>query len=245
MRELTGASSAAELARQILNQVHGNDRRGLVDLGFPAPEGYRSVPLCALSGKRATAACDLVFDEWFRPGEEPKELDDTYLRLAIDVRNGLLAHSGTPKKYIERRTFVNLPQRYADWASQAGLPQPPGGVSHFGETTSDLSRHLSSTGTVTSRGRMSENVELKIVAPGSGLTLLHDASQPSAYNTIALQAEVTPPIPEVLWIVDGKPFQLAPYPYTVRWPLRVGDHVIQARAPLSKELTPPVRIRVE
>jgi len=50
---------------------------------------------------------------------------------------------------------------------------------------------------------------------------------------------------EVLWMVDGKPYQLAAYPYTVRWPLQAGDHVIQARSPLTSERSAAVHIRVE
>ena len=243
MRELTGASSAAELVKRILNQLHGGDRHGFADLTFPPPDGYHPVSLCALTGKRATAACDLVFEEWFRPGQEPQEFDDAYLRLAVDVRNGLLAHAGTPMRFVERRTFISLPPRYAEWAVQAGLPRPPEAVSYIGENSGAVARRWA-PGNVGANLRQVSSA-LRIVAPGSGTKLLRDTSVPTAHNTIALQAEVAPPIPELLWLVDGKPFQLAPYPYTVRWPLQAGDHVIQARAPFSKDTTPPVHIRVE
>lgn len=243
MRELTGASSAAELARQILNQLHGSERHGFADLAFPPPEGYRPVSLCALSGKRATPACDRVFEEWFKPGQEPQEDDDAHLRLAVDVRNGLLAHAGTPARYVERRNFISLPPRYADWAAQANLPHPPGEVSLLGEKSATVTRRRSSVNI----GADSDSAKsvLRIVAPGNGLKLLRDPSVPAAHNTIALQAEVVPPVRELLWLVDGKPYRLAPYPYTVRWPLQTGDHVIQARAPLSPEVSASVHIRVE
>lgn len=243
MRELTGASSAAELARVILNDLHGDERHGFSDLAFPSPERYQSTSICALSGKRATPACDLAFTEWFRPDQAPREEDDAHLRLAVDVRNGLLAHAGTPARFVEQRTFVSLPPRYAEWAAQAGLPRPPDGVSTAGETSAAVARRLSPADSTVSRGQA--KTALRIVAPGNGLRLLRDPSLPATHNTIALQAEVTPPVSELLWLVDGKPFQLAPYPYTVRWPLQAGEHVIQARAPLSKELSAPVRIHVE
>jgi penicillin-binding protein 1C len=91
----------------------------------------------------------------------------------------------------------------------------------------------------------SASASLRIIAPGNGIRLLRDPSLPAEYNTIALQAEATPPLREVLWIVDGKPYQLAPYPYTVRWPLRPGEHTIQARSALAPEASAPIRIRVE
>lgn len=239
MRELTGASSAAELARRILNQLHGSEQRGFADLAFPPPAGYRRASLCALTGKRATPACDLAFEEWFKPGEEPLEDDDAHLSLAVDRRNGLLAHSGTPKRFVERRNFINLPPRYADWAAQANLPRPPGAVSSLNENSAAVIRRP-----IPASASFAPST-LRIAAPSNGLTLLRDPSVPAAHNTIALQAEVSPPLREVLWLVDGKPYRLAPYPYTVRWPLQPGEHVFQARAPLSAEVSAPVRIRVE
>jgi penicillin-binding protein 1C len=243
MREITGASSAAELAKRILNHLHAGERHGLTDLSFPHPDGYRHVALCALSGKRATPACDLVFDEWFRPGQEPLDDDDVHLRLAVDVRNGLLAHAGTPKRYVEQRNFVSLPPRYADWAAQAGLPHAPGDVSPLGEKSATLVRQRAPANF--GIAREDAKSALRIVSPSNGLKLLRDPTVPAAHNTIALQVEVEPPLREMLWLVDGKPFRLAPYPYTVRWPLQVGDHVIQARSTLSTEMSAPVNIHVE
>lgn len=243
MHELTGAGSAAELARRILNSLHGDERHGLADLSFPHPEGYKQVAVCAMTGKRATAACDPVFEEWFRPGQEPRENDDAYLRLAVDVRNGLLAHAATPERYVERRTFISLPPRYADWAAQAGLPRPPSAVSAIGETTTAAVRHRSPADMVAALG--TGQPTLRIAAPSDGLNLLRDPSVPASRNTIALRLEVAPPVREVLWVVDGKPYQLAAYPYTVRWPLQAGEHVIQARMPFARVMSVPVRIRVE
>ncbi len=243
MRGLSGASSAAVLAQRILNQLHGSDRFGFADLSFPPPKGYHPVSLCALSGKRATPACDLVFEEWFRPGQEPLEKDDEHQLLAIDVRNGLLAQARTPKRYVEWRNFVKLPPRYAEWAAREGQLRPPDAVSMLGEKSKALAHRLSPTniGAIGSDGGSA----LRIVSPSNGLKLLRDPSVPAAYNTIALRVDVSPPIRQLLWVVDGRPFQLVPYPYTVRWPLQVGNHVIQARAPLSPEISAPIHIRVE
>jgi len=240
MHGLTGAESAAELARRILNMLHGNERHGQTDLSFPHPEGYKKVAVCALTGMRATTACDPVFEEWFKPGLEPQQDDDAYLRLAIDLRNGLLAHAGTPKQFVERRTFVRLPPRYADWAAQAGLPPPPQSVSTTASTTAKrmpLAEMRATPG--------SAPVVLRVVSPNDGASLLRDPSLPASRNTIGLRVEVTPQVREVLWVVDGKPYQLAAYPYTVRWPLQAGEHSFQARVPLSSETSAAVRIRVE
>lgn len=248
MHEITGAGSAAELARRILNLLHGNERHGQRDLSFPRPDGYNRVAVCALTGKRATPACDPVFEEWFKPGQEPQQYDDAYIQLAVDLRNGLLAHAGTPKQYVERRTFVQLPPRYADWAAQAGLPQPPKEVSIVSNTMAVASRRKSPTekGAIQGVGKLDSGLtELRIVSPSDGSNLLRDPSMPPSRNTIGLRVEVVPQVREVLWVVDGKPFQLAAYPYTVRWPLQAGEHVIQARTPFTRELSAMVHIRVE
>ena len=254
MHEITGASGAAELARQVLNLLHGNEQHGQTDLNFPPPEGYKRVAVCALTGKRATPACDPVFEEWFKPGQEPQEFDDAYMRLAIDTRNGLLAHAGTPKRFVEQRTFVRLPPRYAEWAAQAGLPQPPQAVSVGGKGMMLAARPKPPAdgnpppgGNVTMRGAKlaAGQTELRILSPSDGSHMLRDLSQPASRNTIGLRVEVVPALREVLWVVDGKPYQLAAYPYTVRWPLQAGEHVIQARSPLTSERSAIVHIRVE
>ncbi len=243
MHDVTGAGNAAELARRILNFLHGNERHGQTDLSFLRPEGYNKTAICALTGKRATPACDPVFEEWFKPGQEPQQDDDAYIRLAIDTRNGLLAHAGTPKRYVEQRTFVKLPPRYADWAMQAGLPLPPREVSLIkGTMTTAVKRRLPE-GRVTTLG--SGAVTLRIVSPTEGVSLLRDMTLPSSLNTIGFRAEVVPAVREVLWMVDDKPYQLTAYPYTVRWPLQVGEHVIQVRTPLANEKSAVVHIRVE
>lgn len=237
MREMTGASSAAVLAHRILSRLHADQRQGFSDLGFPPPEDYRPVTLCGLTGKLATPACDRRFEEWFAPDDEPVETDDAFVRLAIDRRDGSLAHARTPARQVEWRTFVNLPPRYAEWAAQAGLPRPPASVSVDPQPVGGSPAPQRLLATATSRFR--------IAAPSDGLKLLRDPTIPPAHNTIALQVEVSPPVPEVLWLIDGQPFQLAPYPYTVRWPLQAGEHLIQARSPLSGEISPAVRIRVD
>jgi penicillin-binding protein 1C len=244
MHDVTGGNNAAELAKRILNQLHQSERNGSADLSFPRPDGYIPVALCALTGKRATTSCDQVFEEWFKPGQEPQQEDDAHLRLAIDIRNGLLANARTPSKYIEQRTFIDLPPRYADWAAQAGLPRPPMDVSTLG--TKEIYVTRPAVTSMETRAVVSMVVpKLRILAPSDGVSLIRDPTLPAALSTIALQVEVYPTVPEVLWKIDNKPYKLVGYPYTVRWPLQKGDHTIQVSMPLNRETTASVRVRVE
>jgi Penicillin-Binding Protein C-terminus Family len=136
-----------------------------------------------------------------------------------------------------------LPPRYADWATQAGLPRPPQKVSSTGNSASAALQTRSPEDVDTAAGTARQT--LRIVAPSDGVKLLRDTSLPPSRNTIGLRVEITPPMREVLWLVDGKPYQMSAYPYTVRWTLQPGEHVIQARSPFTSEISQPVRIRVE
>ena len=131
MNQLSGYLSAADLVRRVLLRLHGEQGDGLEDLSFPPPRGYQPVRVCALSGHRATAACDRVFLEWFRPGEEPTDDCEAHQQRAVDRRDGLLATAATPPAAIEVRTFVELPPRYAAWQAAAGLPRPPDAASQL------------------------------------------------------------------------------------------------------------------
>ena len=243
MRAVAGASHAAEVVRRILQQLHRDERNGSADLSFPHPAGYVSRPICALSGKLATPDCDLVFEEWFKPGQEPVQEDNVHVRMAIDVRTGLLANSTTPSPYVEQRRFINLAPRYAQWAAQAGLPRPPDSVSTSGPST--LAVHPADRAGQFQQPLADRDATLRVVSPRDGLTLVRDPTVPANHNTIAFQLEVDPAVPQVLWMVDGQPYKLASYPYTVRWELRAGEHVVQASMPLSRKRSAPVRIRVQ
>ena len=48
-----------------------------------------------------------------------------------------------------------------------------------------------------------------------------------------------------LWYVDGAPFQVADYPYTVRWRLAAGEHVFQARLIDGRTASSAVHVLVQ
>ena len=134
-----------------------------------------------------------------------------------------------PRPFVELRTFVDLPPRYASWAAAAGLPRPP-----EPEAPAGLARLP--TGAV---------VRLSIRSPEDGLRVLRDPETPPEQSTLALRALVNPSVPQVVWYVDGAPFQVADYPYTVRWRLAPGDHVFQARLIDGRTALSAVRVLVQ
>ena len=229
MNRLSGYRAAAEVVHRILSHLHRDQLDGLTDLAFPPPRGFRSVRLCALTGREATEACDRVLLEWFRPGTEPVDSCRAHRRLAFDRRSGRAATWQTPRRFVELRTIVDLPPRYAAWAASAGLPL-------LASTTVAEPTHaiLRTSG-----------ARLWITSPESGLRVLRDPETPPEQATLALRATVEPPVPQIVWYVDGRAFETADYPYTARWPLVPGDHVIEARLPNLESRTGRVTVHVE
>lgn len=232
MNHLSGAGSTADLAQELLIALHHRERHGLHDLGFPAPAGYVPVRLCATSGKLASDACPRTIEEWLPKDRVPTERDQTYYRLAVDRRSGQPATASTPDEFRQMRTYVALPARYAEWAasSQAGTPAPGVPAPVPGRTAPSLPGAA---------------VKVSITSPRQGAQVMANPEAPPSANTLALAAVVEPPVEQIVWYLDGEPFALAAYPYTARLPLTRGEHVIQARVPLTEERSTPVRILME
>ena len=226
MTGLTGFKSAAELVRPILLALHRGEADGLSDVGFPPPRGSVAARVCALSGALATEACDRTVREWFRPGTAP-EADCVAHRLRdVDTRTGRLATRDTPRAFRAAVPFVELPPRYAEWLAATALP-----AADRLDPAAPLAAGAAH--------------RIAIVSPEDGARLLLDPETPAALATLALAAEVDPPAAQLVWYVDGQPFEVADAPYSARWPLAAGEHVIQARLPFSQLSSRPVRIYVE
>lgn len=213
MARLSGFAAAAELAREVMLDLHPDDADGQRDLAFPAPAGRVAARVCALTGGRPTPACDHVVTEWFRPGEAPAEDCDAHVRLEVDVRTGSLANAATPGRFRREQVFVDLPARYAAWQTRTGLPRPPG------------------AGPRPDAPPEARTLAVRVTAPRDGQVLVRDADVPAEFATVALEATVDPPAPQVVWYVDGEPFEVVDYPYATRWPVQVGEHAIEARVP--------------
>lgn len=238
----TGFACAAALARKVIMHLHQDEQSGLADLRLPAPRGRVSVRLCAVTGRAASDLCDRVLTEWLRPEEVPRQTCDAHLRLAIDVRSGALAERDTPARFVEERTVTILPQRYAAWAASHALTRLPAGLT-VGEARRVADQ--GSTMGVSQPGLQERRVRLRVAAPRDGSRFLRDPEVPAALATLGLHAVVEPGAPQVLWVVDGRPFALADYPYTARWPLTPGEHTIQARLPFTDVASAPVRVLVQ
>jgi penicillin-binding protein 1C len=227
MNHVSGSQSAAALAQRLLLRLHPDEAQGLDDLSFPAPRGHRPARLCALTGALATPACEQVSLEWLRPGDAPRHECAAHQRILVDSRTGRPALRETPRAFLEVHTFVDLPPRYAAWAAASGLPRPP---------------------TVEPRLAFASyrpSVRVSLTSPTDDLRILRDPETPAGQATLSLAAVLDPPGPEVVFYVDGLPFETVGYPYRTRWPLRSGEHVFQARVPRAGVVSARVRVLVQ
>lgn len=242
MTALSGYRIAARLAQGVIERLHARDMDGLAALEFPAPRGFESVKLCALSGQLATAACDRTVLEWLpQRGAAFATLEPcrVHKRIAIDRRSGRIATASTPAAAIDVRTFVDLPPRYAGWlatSAAAGLGESsaaPG--TEGGENLLPPAPMLAGTALPT----------IEITSPETGLRLLRDPETPPEQNTLALSAVVEPPVDQLVWYVDGRPFRTVDSPFELRWPLVPGEHTFQARIPFTAARSRAVTVIVE
>ncbi|HEY9229465.1 MAG TPA: penicillin-binding transpeptidase domain-containing protein, partial [Gemmatimonadaceae bacterium] len=97
MDGVSGVTGAGPLLHRIVMATSTRYAPG----ALPTPEsaGAVPVPVCRLSGMRASSTCAQM-TEWFAPGSEPKEVDTW-----------------------ERDGRVALPAEYAEWSANAVLPE--------------------------------------------------------------------------------------------------------------------------
>lgn len=227
MSQLSGYRVAARLAQSVLEHLHRDQLDGLAGAPFAPPRELRAERLCAVTGARATAACDRVALEWLPPTLTLADCA-AHRRIAVDRRSGAFATAATPASEVEVRTYVDLPARYAGWLARQRLPALP-----------------EDGAAATGGGVGGEAIQVEITSPENGVRLFYDPETPLERNTLALRAIVEPAVEQLVWYVDGLPFATVDRPYLARWPLAPGEHLIQARVPFSSARSNPVRIVVD
>ena len=215
MKQVSGLD-AARLVKEIMVSLHPKERRGVDEKPFPPPQSHRDsgqsadyqlVKLCSLSGELVTEVCAETVLEYLPLGSEPTTFCRVHQSFAVDRRTGTLAGLMTPPEAVEIRSYVVLAPRFAAWGAMHGYGPPP------------------------SSSTESPYASIAIEEPVDGSVFRFHPDTPQQLQSIALRANVTPAVPEIIWYVDGEPFQKVSYPYTTRWHLRTGSHALQARFP--------------
>lgn len=88
-------------------------------------------------------------------------------------------------------------------------------------------------------------VRLQIAAPEHDSRIWTNPEVPGHLQRLALKAVVEPPVPQVMWLVDGEPFAVEDPDKPVYWTLKPGAHRFELRLPGRPEASRTVRIVVE
>ncbi|HED33328.1 MAG TPA: glycosyl transferase [Gammaproteobacteria bacterium] len=245
MRKLSGAGSAAVVAKDIMLDLYSRQSRFDARTAFRVPDAHTSYILCALSGKLANDLCTKKQAEWLSAQEQP-EMDNTFVERFIDRRNGLMAGQWTPEKFVEKSVFVQLPFMFHEWAKSKGYKLPPEKYSLLDNSNSDFNDDVLAPSKQALQISLSEMpVKVRILSPENYLHVLKNPEVPEAQNTLAFNLDVQGGIREVLWYVDKKPYKLKSAPYTLRWPLKKGQHEFYAEVPFLGVVSNRVTVVVD
>ncbi len=100
---------------------------------FTRPPGLVDVDVCQPSGMKPTPACGRIVKNMLPDDKAPKQDDDWWRSVKVDIRNGLLATGLTPPQFIQDRRALVIPdsvQGFArsqaeEWARMLGLGIAP------------------------------------------------------------------------------------------------------------------------
>jgi penicillin-binding protein 1C len=230
MRKLGGAASAAQLVQTIMKELH-KSRVTTKSLRFAIPEDYESVTLCSYTGKLANSRCHQSISEWVDASQLPP-LDDSFESHWVDRRNGLLAGQWTPEQVLEKKQFVNLPAIYQSWGKTKGLVPAPQSYSTLDNPDPSFNGGLGNEMQLRAKALASDaEIGIKILSPRDNLHVMKLPEVPAHLNSLAFNVGINSSVEQVLWYVDGKPYQTETFPYTLRWPLDAGEHRFQAEIP--------------
>lgn len=227
MKQMSGFEGAAPLLKEIFLYLHHDRAQGLENAGFPPPRSYKPFKIDNLTGELSDNNSPYSSTICFKPGTEPVTRSAIRRWMNIDKRNGLLATADCPGSVTEMRQLYVLPDIFKDWAEKQGLELAPVNYSP-----------LCTGGTIV------HDYTVTIIHPQHRSRLYTDPEMPEEFNTLTMNCRVSPRVGEVLWFVDGMEFVVAPYPYSVSWPLVKGTHHFFAQVPSTPCRSASVTVEV-
>jgi penicillin-binding protein 1C len=180
MQGVSGVTGAGPLLHRAMMATARHVQPGAFTT--PAEAGAVSVPICRLSGLRATAQCAQL-SEWFVPGTAPTRTDDW-----------------------ERDGRVALPIEYADWSRQGSRPVASDPSLHARAPMHLLAHPHDAT----ARAEVGSS-EFRVVSPMDGDRYAIPAGVEARYATISLRAGGRG-ADGVHWRIDGRRYEGARWP---------------------------------
>jgi membrane peptidoglycan carboxypeptidase len=103
---------------------------------FARPESVVAGTVCVPSGMKPSPACGKTTSDIFAKDQLPKEEDNWWRPVNIDIRNGFLAAPNTPPQFIQQQNMLVIPPNVADkktaedWAKALNVALAPSEVSN-------------------------------------------------------------------------------------------------------------------
>jgi penicillin-binding protein 1C len=198
---------------------------------LPTPSNWVKKTICPLSGQVAGPHCPGSVEEWFPAQHTHKQTTCTFHQnIDLDRRNSLRASSKCPSQHRVARPFVVVPPQFTLWAAMLNLPQPPAQISPLCPEPNTQHTPL---------------LYIRIRQPLDNARYIIDPTIPSQYATIALQAETSIPVHEILWLHNDKPLAHTTNTHYLRWLLSPGTHRFIATDKSGTQRSRSVTIHVQ
>src|SRR5262249_25185743 len=143
------------------------------------------VEICAASGDLPNADCPRRRQAWYIPGKSPIRVSDVHRRIAIDLRTGERACTGTPARHVGNQVFEFWPSDIQRLFALAGMPRRRPPEDRCG-------------------GKLLESQEIApvIVSPRTGATYQLRTSASTA-ESLSLNATAAAGVKTLYWFADG------------------------------------------
>jgi penicillin-binding protein 1C len=177
MEDVSGVTGAGPLLHRVIMATAQRFPPGV--LIAPPEVGAVSVPVCRLSGLRATSQCAQLA-EWFAPGTAPTQSDDW-----------------------ESGGRVALPDEYADWAAHGLETIAPGAANAAAGSLAQAA--ASAPRSIRRDSAHAARVVFRMLSPLDGDRYAIPIGVDAKFATIPLRA-AGPGADDVRWTVDGKSY---------------------------------------
>lgn len=211
MRKVSGITGAAPIYRDVMLALYRDHPPA--PLIHTPPSGIVSARICPLSGDLASENCPHGIEEFFLEGTEPAELCEMHRAYWVDERDGLLTEPNAP--HSMKKVFLHFPPLYQSWAHDRGYPTPPTQISPYARLAK--TQHAGQ-----------ERPSIRITRPNDGDVYAIDPVLRREYQTLQLSAVVPPGMTQIVWYVNGEPWETVSVPFRTAWVIRPGAHRIYA-----------------
>lgn len=210
MQRISGVEGAGSIWRRTMNVLSGG-----VSKAPKPPTGLERVRVCSVSGERIGPHCEGGLDEWFVVGTAPGASCSYHRHVRVDPEDGGLIPDEC-RSPGEREVVAVYPSPHDAWAEASGVGR---------------SERVSAK--CQARTQSAATVELLSPAPAESIAVDPDA--PLEAQALTFRARVTGSTEPVTFWINGQPVSTVAPPYEWAWPIRPGQHTVQARLGAAAE----------